>query len=77
MTMRADLNKLKSIIRPTTEAEIRESLLAYEKAPVEAGFVPALELDMHAEYLACANAVAQKVASQQAQLPTGFLSSRS
>jgi hypothetical protein len=60
--MRADLEALRKVIRPTTEAEARASMDSYERvfgAELEtAGFVYALEHDMREEYLECALRVA-------------------
>ena len=65
--MRADLNKLREFIRPTTEEAMRESMKTYERTPDEPGFVSAVEFEQKDDYLACAHAVARKEAQLEAQ----------
>jgi hypothetical protein len=55
--MKADLEKLRAVILPTSEEAVRASMKAYEAEPYEPGFVPALEHEMHEEFLACAKKV--------------------
>lgn len=53
--MRADLNKLRLLIRPSTEEQARTSMHRYETSEPDApGYVMGLESDLQVEYLTCA-----------------------
>ena len=66
MTMRADLEKLKLIIRPSTEAQARASMEQFEAtAPIKGNLVHGLESDLREEYLTCALQVVQDKTNAQ------------
>jgi len=67
--MATDLNKLKSILRPTTAEEVRRAAAADEVTPDEPGFVHALEAEMRHEFLACAQGAALNKASTEVLKP--------
>lgn len=58
--MATDLNKLKSILQPTTAEQVKRAAMADDASLDEPGFVHALEAEMRDEFLACAQAVARK-----------------
>jgi hypothetical protein len=64
--MRADFDKLRQVLQPTTEEEIRASLAAFEAAPDEPGFVSTAEHEMRDDFLTCAHSVARKEATKEA-----------
>lgn len=64
--MATDLNKLKSILQPTTAEQVGRAAMADDTNPDEPGFVHALEAELRDEFLACAHAVARKKAATNA-----------
>jgi hypothetical protein len=52
--MRADLSKLKLLIRPSTDEQARASMQRYETSePNSPGYVMGLESELQVEYLTC------------------------
>ena len=65
--MHADLNSLRKLIRPATEADARASITEYEASEqVSPSFVFALESEMREDFLSCAHRVTRDQALEQA-----------
>lgn len=65
--MSAKLNKLRSLLRPMTEAQARERMKQFDaKAPDEPSFLYGLEADNHPEFLTKVQAL-QREEMEQAQ----------
>ena len=65
--MRANLEKLKETLQPTTAEERRASMVAYERTLDEPEFVYALEFEMRHEVLATADRILRQRALAEAQ----------
>lgn len=66
--MRANLEKLKSLLHPRTEAEARAAMQKYEASDnADASLPLALESEMRADYLQRAYDLSQREAAEQAQ----------